>query len=481
MSSTSPDALSPHATAAGIAAAVRRGEVSAAALTEAALERVETTHARINAFTTITAARARSEAARVDAEIAAGRDPGPLAGVPYAVKDLFDLEGTVTFAGSKILRENPPAGRDATAVARLRDAGAVCLGAVNMGEFAYDFVTENAHAGPTRNPRDPARSAGGSSGGSSAAVAAGLAPLTLGTDTNGSIRVPSSFCGLWGLKPTYGRLSRAGAFPFAASLDHIGPFARSVTDLALAYDAMQGPDPLDAGCANRPVDPASPRLETGPGGLRIGVLGGYFATGGEPAAHVAVEVLAEALSARGRVELPAVECARAAAFVITASEGGRLHLGRLRARANDFDPAARDRLLAGALLPAAWYVQAQKFRAWWRQRVHAVFRDFDVLLAPATPVPATLLGQEKMLVGGRELLVRPNLGLFTQPISFIGLPVVAAPVQNAAGALPLAVQLIGAPWAEAGLLRLARHLEKIRVCSAPAAVLDPAVITSRVP
>jgi AtzE family amidohydrolase len=468
----SADALSPHATATDIAAAVRTRAVSAAAVAETALARVAATHGRINAFTTITAGRARAEAAAVDATLAAGRDPGPLAGVPYAVKDLFDLAGFVTFAGSKILRENPPAAHDATAVARLRSAGAVCLGGLNMGEFAYDFVTDNAHAGPTRNPRDLARSAGGSSGGSSAAVAAGLVPFSLGTDTNGSIRVPSSFCGIWGLKPTYGRLSRAGSFPFVASLDHIGPFARSVADLALAYDTMQGPDPLDPACAQWVAEPASPTLLDGPGGLRVAVLDGYFSAGGDPAVHAAVEKLAAALGVTRRVELPEVAAARAAAFVISAAEGGRLHLERLRARAADFDPACRDRLLAGALQPAAWYLHAQKFRAWWRERVHAVFRDADVLLAPATPVPATLVGQEWMTLAGKEFLVRPNLGLFTQPISFIGLPVVAAPIQHAADALPVAVQLIGAPWAEAGLLRLARHLETLGVCAAPAAPLD---------
>ncbi|MEY4488352.1 MAG: hypothetical protein RIQ79_860 [Verrucomicrobiota bacterium] len=465
-------ALSPHATALEIVAAVRAREVSAAAVVEAALERVTASHARLNAFTTVTATRARAEAAAVDGHIAAGRDPGPLAGVPYAVKDLFDLGGTVTFAGSKILRETPPAAKDATAVARLHAAGAVCLGAVNMGEFAYDFVTENAHAGPTRNPRDLSRSAGGSSGGSAAAVAAGLVPFSLGTDTNGSIRVPSSFCGLWGLKPTYGRLSRAGAFPFVASLDHIGPFARSVADLALAYDVMQGPDALDPACAGRAIEPASPAVHLGLEGLRLGVLGGYFSEGGDPVVHAAVEKIAAALGITLRVELPEVAVARAAAFTITATEGGRLHLERLRTRAADFDPGARDRLIAGAMLPAAWYLQAQKFREWWCAQLKPVFRDVDVLIAPATPVLATLIGQEKMSLPGRELLVRPNLGLFTQPISFAGLPVIAAPIQHAGGRLPVAVQLIAAPWAEASLFRVARRLESLGICAAPAAPLD---------
>ena len=465
------DVLLATDTAASIAAAVRSRATTATEIAEATLARIARTHARINAFTTVTIERARAEAAAVDEAIAAGRDPGPLAGVPYAVKNLFDLAGVVTIAGSRLLRHAPAAERDATAVARLRAAGAVCVGAANMGEFAYDFVTENAHYGATHNPRDPGRSAGGSSGGSAAAVAGGLVPMSLGTDTNGSIRVPASFCGVWGLKPTFGRLSRAGTFPFVASLDHIGPFARSVTDLALAYDAIQGPDDRDPACVARPIEPGGSTVDDGIEVLRIKILGGYFTAGGDPAVHAAVARVADALGAGDHVEWPAVEHARAAAFVITAAEGGRLHLDRLRTNAAEFDPATRDRLIAGAMMPGAWYLQAQRFRSWWRDQVRRLLRDADVLLAPATPVPATQLGQEMMTIGGRQLLVRPNLGLFTQPISFIGLPVVAAPLPSAAGPLPLAVQIIGAPSTESLLLRVARHLERMGVCAAPAAAL----------
>lgn len=457
--------------AASIAAAIAARDTTATAVTTAALARIRVSQASLNAFTRVTETRALAEASAIDAACAAGRDVGPLAGVPYAVKNLFDLEGEVTVAGSKILRTAPAASADATAVGRLRAAGAVCLGALNMGEFAYDFVTENVHDGATRNPRDLTRSAGGSSGGSGAAVAAGLVAFALGTDTNGSIRVPASFCGVWGLKPTFGRLSRAGAFPFVASLDHIGPLAASVEDLALAYDAMQGPDSSDPACAMVEPERAAPHLERGASGVRVAVLGGYFAEGGDPAVHAAVKRVATALDASRRVELPSAAEARAAAFVITAAEGGRLHVNRLRERASDFDPATRDRLFAGAMLPAAWYLYAQRFRAWWRTRVLPVFEQADVLIAPATPVPATAIGQERMTIAGRELLVRPNLGLFTQPISFIGLPVVAAPVQGAAAHLPVAVQLIGRPWAEATLLRVARHLETTGVCAAPIASL----------
>ncbi len=460
------------ASALEIAAAVRARHITARAVTEHTLERITATHASLNAFTTVTAERARIEAMAVDAAIASGRDPGPLAGVPHAVKNLFDLAGVVTLAGSKINRAHSPAKEDATAVERLSRAGAICVGALNMGEYAYDFVTDNAHDGPTRNPRDLTRSAGGSSGGCGAAVAAGLVPLAIGTDTNGSIRVPSSFCGIWGLKPTYGRLSRAGAFPFVDSLDAIGPFARTVADLAAAYDAMQGPDPRDPACVARVVEPGVPILDQGLGDLRIAQLGGYFEKNCPPQAHSAVAAVASILGASfsRRVDLPHVNEARSAAFIITAIEAGHLHLDRLRTQAADFDPGIRDRFLAGALMPAGWYVQAQKFRSVYRAEISEVFRHVDVLLAPATPVPATLLGQETMSIEGVEMPVRPNLGLFTQPISFIGLPVIAAPVHSA-GPQPIGVQLIAAPWNEAALLRVARILERSGVCSAPIAQL----------
>jgi AtzE family amidohydrolase len=459
MTAEAPDAL-------GLAADVRAGRRSALEIAEAALARAGALNPKLNVFTTITAERARAEARAVDAAMAVGRDPGPLAGAPYVVKNLFDLKGEVTVAGSKISREDPPAAADATLVDRLRRAGAVCLGAVNMGEYAYDFTTENSHYGPTRNPRDLARSAGGSSGGSAAAVAAGIVPLALGTDTNGSIRVPASFCGIWGLKPTYGRLPRTGAFLFVESLDHVGPFARSVADLAAVYDALQGPDPRDPVCSGRPAEPVSGRGEAAP--LRCARLGGYFEANAAPEALAAVERVAAALGAVRKVELPLPAIARAAAYTLTAAEGGHRHLARLRSRAADFDPGTRDRFIAGALLPAGWVLQAQKFRAAWRHEVRAAFAEADVLLAPATPVCATELGQQMMSPGGASLPVRANLGLFTQPISFVGLPVIAAPVP-APGRLPIGVQLIAAPWNEAALFQAARTLERAGVCAAPPA------------
>src|SRR5918995_237294 len=232
-----------------IAQAVTDGKLSALDATEAALARIAKHDSVLNSFTDITADRARAKARAVDASIAAGQKVGPLAGVPFAVKNLFDVEGLATRAGSKINRDLAPSPRDATLIERMEAQGAVLVGALNMGEYAYDFTGENVHDGPSRNPHDVTRMTGGSSGGSGGAVAGGLVPLSLGSDTNGSIRVPSSFCGLFGLKPTYGRLPRSGSFPFVFSLDHLGPLARTPRDIALSYHAMQGFDAGDGACA----------------------------------------------------------------------------------------------------------------------------------------------------------------------------------------------------------------------------------------
>src|SRR5258707_11491657 len=335
-----------------IARAVTTRKMSALGVTEAALARIAKHNPVLNAFTDVTADPARAKARAVDAAVAVGKNAGPLAGVPFAVKNLFDVQGLSTRAGSKINRDLEPAKRDATLIERMEAAGAVLVGALNMGEYAYDFTGENVHDGPSRNPHDVTRMTGGSSGGSGGAVGGGLVPLALGSDTNGSIRVPSSFCGIFGLKPTYGRLSRARSFPFVLSLDHLGPFARNVGDLALAYDAMQGPDPDDAACTTRPTEPVTPLLAQDIGALRIAVAGGYFQNNVFPEASEAVARVAKALGATRPIEIPEAARARAAAYVITTAEGASLHLDRLRKRPNDFDPAVRDRLLSGAMIPA---------------------------------------------------------------------------------------------------------------------------------
>jgi AtzE family amidohydrolase len=454
--------------ASAVAAAVRARRISARDAVAASLSAVARLDADLNCFTVVLAEPALRQAAQIDERLARNEDPGPLAGVPFAVKNLFDVAGLTTIAGSRIHAEDPPAARDATAVERLKQAGAVLVGALNMDEYAYGFTTENTHYGPTRNPHDLRYVAGGSSGGSAAAAAAGLVPLTLGSDTNGSIRVPAAFCGVFGLKPTYGRISRAGTVPFVGSLDHVGPLSRSVRDLAAAFDVLQGPDPRDPVCTTRTPDFCLPQLERGADGLRIAVAGEYFARLAIPKVFAAVEKAARALGTSRVVTIPGAEQARAAAYLITACEGGSLHVPDLRTRPQDFDPLTVERFLAGALLPAAWYRHAQCFRSLFRDHVRELFRSVDVILAPATPCPAIRIGQETITLDGSEVPARPNLGVFTQPISFIGLPVVLAPVFEP-GELPLGVQVIAAPYNEAAAFRVAWQLEAMGVAKAPVA------------
>jgi AtzE family amidohydrolase len=439
-------------TAEGIAGAVRGRTRSASEVVAAALERLTALDPALNAFTTVLAERALARAARIDRIVADGDDPGPLAGVPFAAKNLFDVAGIVTRAGSRVTAGDAPATRDAGAIAAWERAGAILIGATNMDEFAYGFTTENAYDGPTANPHDLTRVAGGSSGGSGAAVGAGIVPLALGSDTNGSIRVPAANCGIFGLRPTFGTVSRAGAYPFVNSLDTIGPFARTAGDLALAFAAL---------CPT-----AASTARTAP--LRVARLGGYFDAGCVPAARAAVDRVARALGVAGPpLVIAAAQHAREAAFIMTGAEAGELHAARLRDRYDDFDPATRDRLLAGALMPAQWYVRARRFRSVFRALVREVFARYDVLLAPATPYPATKIGQTTIVIDGVATEVRANVGVFTQPITLAGVTVVTVPVVEP-GALPVGVQLIGRPNDEAIVIDVAAQLERAGVVGAGA-------------
>jgi amidase/aspartyl-tRNA(Asn)/glutamyl-tRNA(Gln) amidotransferase subunit A len=450
-----------------IACAIRERRCSARSLTEQTLLIIDRDDGRINAFTEVTAERALREADAVDARVKAGAPLAPLAGVPFAVKNLFDISGLPTLAGSKVRRSAAPAVSDAALVERMSAAGAILIGALNMDEFAFGFSTENSHDGPTRNPHDLSMMAGGSSGGSAAAVAAGMVPLSLGSDTNGSIRVPSSLCGIYGLKPTYGRLSRRGAYPFVASLDHVGPFARTLEDLAVCYDALQGADPADPACDQRAIEPVFASLSRGMAGLRVARLGGYFDQNCGPQALAAVDAACAALDVRTTVELPMADLGRAAAFLITFSEGGALHLADIRRQYQDYDPMSRDRFVAGSLMPAAWTLAAQRVRAKCRAAVAEFFREVDVVITAATPYAAPKIGTEWLEVNGQRVPARANLGALTQPISSIGLPAVVVPVPGNSR-LPIGVQIIAAPWREADAFRVAAALASSGVGRVPA-------------
>ncbi|TYC60631.1 AtzE family amidohydrolase [Rhodobacterales bacterium] len=462
-------------TAAETASAVRGGAVSALEIARASLAEIDRINPHINAFTDVTAERALCDASAVDKALADGADL-PLAGVPFAVKNLFDIDGLVTRAGSKINLDNSPARDDATLVRKLTDAGGVLMGGLHMGEFAYDFTGENAHDGNCLNPHDTGRMSGGSSSGCGSATAAGLVPVSLGSDTNGSIRVPASFCGLYGLKPTYGRLSRHGTFPFVGSLDHLGPLARSPEDLALVFDVLQGDDPADPAQADCAALQTLGDLDKGVAGLRVAVAGGYFRDRAEPEVLAAVDKVAAALEASAEIDIPEAARARAAAYVITTTEGSNFHLGRIRTRPQDYDPETRDRFLSGAMVPGVWVQQAQRFRSWFRSMMHGIFEHVDIILAPATPFPALPSGTKNVTLGGETLPARPNIGIFTQPISFIGLPVVSVPVWLDGAALPVGVQVIAPAWRENFALRVAHQLASDGITAAP--VADPLATSS---
>jgi len=431
--------------------AVRAGRASARETVETTLERIATHDPAINAFTHVLADRARNRADALDARIGAGQDPGPLTGVCFAVKNLFDVAGVTTLAGSRLWRDNPPAPSDAFAIRQLEAAGAILVGCLNMDEFASGFTTENSHYGATRNPHDHTRTAGGSSGGSAAAVAVGMVPLALASDTNGSIRVPAAACGVFGLKPTYGRLSRAGTALFAESFDHIGPIAADADVLWAAYDALQGADPDDPA---QSLPPAGLSVDAP---LRIATASGDFFAQCDAVARETTADAARALGSTAKLDLPGIAAGWSAAVVITLIEGSNIHLNDLRRAPAAFDPMTRDRFLAGALAPVSTYLAAQRARRLWRDRALRALAQTDVLITPALPFEAPQLGCTEMTVAGQTLDPRRALGQFTQPFSCIGLPAMVVPLAGRAS-MPRAIQLVAHPWREDHLLAAARIL-----------------------
>jgi AtzE family amidohydrolase len=455
------DALRDDASAATIADAVRTGTESATAVIEAALARIEARDGTINAFTAVAAARARARAAQLDAARHAGIRLGPLAGVPFGVKAMIDVAGLTTTAGSALHCDDPPALHDAMVVRQLEDAGAVCVGALNMDEFGMGGTTENALFGPTRNPHDATRTPGGSSGGSAAAVAAGLVPLTLGADGLGSIRLPASLCGIYGLRPTLGAVSSQGLLDAGGTISTVGPLARCTLDIALCHDALR----LDGPGAGRTIE----TLAAGIADLRLARAGGYFAERLDTDAGDALQRAVRALQVTRVVEFPEPHRARAAAMLVHTSESAVGKLDALRARLDSFDPLTRDRFLAHALLPAQWYLHAQRFRRWHTAEVLQLFKDIDVLLLPATPCVAPPIGTRTINIDGEQLPTGPTLGWFTQPLAGTDCPTLAVPIMRD-GKLPMGVQLFAAPDREDLLLRVAAQLEKSGTAFSPIAL-----------
>ena len=438
---------------------IAKKEVSPVEVVRALLDRIAALDGKLKSFITVCGDQALEAARAAEAELMAGRVAGPLHGVPYGPKDLYNTKGIKTTGGSKILADSVPAA-DSTVVARLGAAGMLVLGKLNMHEFAYGPEGLNAHYGDAWNPWDASthRVAGGSSSGSGVAVAAGLCPAALGSDTGGSIRIPCSLCGISGIKPTYGRVSRAGVLPLSWSMDHAGPMARTVADCALMLRAMAGYDPADPTTSVLPVPDYAAALTGEVKGLRVGLLRAHFTDVAAPEVRMAVDAAAKQLEQAGavvdEVNLTEVVHVAAASFAIVATEALAYHAGWLRARAADYQPDVRERLKMGALVSGVHYVRGQQVRQLVRREVDAALARRDVLLAPATPIPAPVLGEKEAHLGDGKSDVRSALIRLTRPFNFSGHPACSVPCGFTAGGLPIGMQVVGRPFDEATVLRV---------------------------
>lgn len=429
---------------------IRRRELSPLELTRACLERIRRLDGTLNAFITVTGESALAAAREAEAAIARGEYRGALHGIPIAIKDIFATQGVRTTAGSRILADWVPE-HDATVVARLRATGAVFLGKVNLHEFAYGVTNVNPHYGPTRNPWDTERIPGGSSGGSGAAVAAGLCLGAIGSDTGGSIRIPSSLCGIVGLKPTYGRVSRHGVVPLSWSLDHVGPMTRTVEDAALMLSAMAGHDAQDAASASEPVPDYPAALMGDIHGLRVGIPRAHFFEGVDDAVLVCVEEAIRTLGEIGakveEISIPSVAQASAAASAILWSEATTYHYLNLKSRPQDYGDDVRVRLEAGLGYLALHYIQAQRVRSLFRQELTGIFQEVDVLATPTTPTAALKIGEAP------ADRARSSLTRFTSPFNLAGLPALSVPCGFTLEGLPVGLQIVGRAFDEVTVLR----------------------------
>jgi aspartyl-tRNA(Asn)/glutamyl-tRNA(Gln) amidotransferase subunit A len=457
-----------------LAPLLRTREVSPVEVTRAALDRITAHDGTLRTFITVTADRALDEARAAEREIAAGEYRGPLHGVPVAAKDLYATAGVATTGGSPILRDWV-AEEDSHAVAAWRRAGAVLLGKNTLHEFAFGGTSVNAHTGTPRNPWNPDHMCGGSSGGSAAAVAAGFAFGTLGSETGNSIRRPASFCGVVGLKPTFGRISRRGVLPLAWSLDHVGVFARSAVDAALLTAPLGGFDPVDPGSRHAPGGDNATKATFGPRddlrGCRAGVPAALLVDI-EPDVMAAFQRSLAALQACGvevqEVELPLASRWTALVSSITMhAEAAAIHARWLAERAREYGPDVLARLLAGASITAAEYAAAQAARGALRAELLHTLADVDVLVFPGTPTPAPALQAGAYVPGDAPFGTMPSAFHLQRLFSLTGVPAAAVPVGLGEAGLPLAVQIGGRPWDEATVLGVG---QAIMVAASPPAV-----------
>ena len=443
-----------------MAAALRRKEVSSAELTAAALRRIGQVNPALNAMQLVMADSARETARQADAELARGYDRGSLHGIPIAVKDLFCTKGVPTTAGSKLFAGYVP-GYDAAVVERLNAAGAVLIGKTGLHELAYGITSNNPHYGPVRNPWDRERIPGGSSGGSGAAVAAGIVPMAMGSDTGGSIRIPASYCGVVGLKPTYGRVSRHGVLPLGFTLDHVGPLTRSVRDAAAILNAIAGHDPRDHTTSRRPVEDYIPEAEPSLADVRIGMPENYYFERVDPDVASGVRQAFRAAESCGAaivpLRVPDIAAVNTVARMILLAEASAVLEPHLDRRA-DIGADVLSLLDQGRLVPATDYINAQRLRGVMQREFAALWKQVDCLFTPCTPITAPRIGETTVTIGGEDEDARLATTRFVRAINVLGLPAVSIPCGADHRGLPIGLQLIAKPFDEALLLQVAQAL-----------------------
>jgi len=447
-----------------VAPDIRAGKVSPVELTKQALDRIRRHQPAVNAYITVMEESALAQAAQAEREIRTGHYRGPLHGIPYAAKDLFYTKGVATTAGSKILRDFKP-DYDAAAIERLREAGAVLMGKVGLHEFAYGITSNNPHFGPVRNPWDTTRIPGGSSGGSTAALGADQCLFSLGSDTGGSVRIPASYCGVVGLKPTFGRISRYGVWPLGHTFDTVGHFAHSVADAAAVLAALAGPDPHDDSSATEPA----PRVELPPDAklnrYRIGLASGYFFQRIEPDVEKAVRAAVEQLRGLGAeiidVNIPDMEELTVLHRLILLSEATALHRRRLKTRRADIGPDVRALLDQGQFITAADYLDAQRRRRQFVHTLNKLFDQVDVIVTPAAPNTAPKIGDATVEIGGQKEDARLAATRFVRALNLAGVPVLTVPCGLDSKGLPIGLQIFGRAFDEASVLLVGHAYEQV--------------------
>ena len=438
-------------------------ELSPVDVVEAHLNRIEDTDGRLNSFITLLADQANLAARAAEVEIEGRINRGPLHGVPIGLKDLYYTKGIRTTMGSKVLAEFVP-DYDATVTRCFYDAGAILMGKLQMHEFALGGTSLNPHYGPAHNPWDITRITGGSSGGSGSAVAAGQVMGALGSDTGGSVRIPAGLCGITGLKPTFGRVSRHGVYPLAWSLDTVGPMTRTAEDAALIMNAIAGHDPQDPASADRPSEDFTQDLEEGVKGLRIGIPREYFFDIIDPEVEAAVRQAANVLDGLGakveEVSIPALDLPVSISSPILSAEAAEALMDHMRDRPDDLDPQVLNRLKVGAAIPAVQYLKAQRARTAFNRQIADQMKQVDLLLSATEPAGAPPIDAETMRVGDAEELVGAMVSRLTRPYNIGGLPAITVPCGFTSEDLPIGLQLAGRAFADSLVLRAAHAYQQ---------------------